>query len=154
MASQSPHSQAAFRSPAGGIFCLWQKAPASFPPFSSLHWSQRALRSSLFFSNRVSAMLAGFLALGGFAGPVEALTARALMNWSFRDCRLLNPRYSTTSCSSHSQYSAQHSMQYQGTPNHLVPKPLFETQEPACIECAGKFQRRSLGANVGTRRNK
>ena len=36
-------------------------------------WSQRALRSSLFFSNRVSqrVMLAGFLALGGFAGPVK-----------------------------------------------------------------------------------
>ena len=113
VASHQPHSQAAFRSPAGGIFSLWRKAPAAFPLFSWSHWAQRDLRISLLFSNRVSFMIAGVLELRGYAAPVCVLAARAFMNWSFWDCRLLNPRTAITSSSEHSQCSATHSMQYQ-----------------------------------------
>jgi len=84
VASQSPLSQAAFRSSGGGIFSLCQKAPASFPPNRSSHWPQRVLRSFLSFANRVSDMNAGFrfkwFGLGVFDGSVEALAAHALMN--------------------------------------------------------------------------
>ena len=129
-----------------------KEPPPSCTPAERGQYMSTQKHRTLFFSNRVSAMLAGFLDLGGFAGPVEALAACALINWW--DCRLSNPRYSTTFFSEHSRYSAQYLLNTSERPNHLVPKPVFETQQPACLECAKKFQRLSHATNIDTRRSK